>query len=88
MLCGLPLSALSSSVLFGCFFSFALFFFFCGVVCESVAYDAASSDEVDSARAVADPATQSAKPAMSGRNSFEDTVGLLRGRLRGMTGPP
>ena len=44
------------------------------VVCESVACDAASSDDVDSARAVADPATQSAKAAMSGRISFEDTV--------------
>src|SRR5438132_2390645 len=73
-LCGLPLSALSSSVLLGCFFIFLVFGF---VFCESVVCAPASVEEVDSARASEDPATDRAKAAMNERIRFEDTGRLL-----------
>src|SRR5438128_12563173 len=79
-LCGLPLSALSSSVLLGCFFVFLVFFGF--VVCESVVCAPASFEELDSARASDDPATDRAKAAMNERIRFEDTGRLLEGLRR------
>src|SRR6266478_5804939 len=75
-LCGLPLSALSSSVLSGCFFVFLVFFGF--VVCESVVCAPASFEELDSARASEDPATDRAKAGMNERIRFEDTGRSLR----------
>src|SRR5438132_8165966 len=82
---GLPLSALSSSVLLGCFFVFLVFFGF--VVCESVVCAPASFVELDSARASEDPATDSAKAAMNERIRFEDTGRLLEGLRRGTFDP-
>src|SRR6266478_6323224 len=79
-LCGLPLSALSSSVLLGCFFVFLVFFGV--VVCAP-----ASFEEVDSARAFEDPATDRAKAAMNERIRFEDTGRLLEGLRRGTFDP-
>src|SRR2546422_8225056 len=81
---GLPLSALSSSVLLGCFFVFLVFFGF--VVCESVVC-APASFELDSARASEDPATDRAKAAMNERIRFEDTGRLLEGLRRGTFDP-
>src|SRR5881296_167532 len=84
-LCGLPLSALSSSVLLGCFFVFLVFF---GVVCESVFCAPASFEGLDSsARASEDPATDRAKAAMDERIRFEDTGRLLEGLRRGTFDP-
>src|SRR6266436_10319209 len=82
-LCGLPLSAFSSSDLLGCFFVFLVFGF---VVCESVVC-APASFEVDSARASEDPATDRAKAAMDERIRFEDTGRLLEGLRRGTFDP-
>src|SRR6267378_5967649 len=86
VLCGLPLSALSSSVLSGCFFVFLVFFGF--VVCESVVCAPASFGELDSARASEDPATDRAKAAMNERIRFEDIGRLLEGVRRGTFRPP
>src|SRR5438270_12401480 len=83
VLCGLPLSALSSSVLLGCFFVF----FFGFVVCESDVCAPASFEGLDSARASEDPATDRAKAAMNERIRFEDTGRLLEGLRRGTFNP-
>src|SRR3989442_471187 len=83
--CGLPLCALSGSVLLGWFFVFLVFFGF--VVCESVVCALASFEELDSARASEDPATDRAKAAMNERIRFEDTGRLLEGLRRGTFDP-
>src|SRR5919201_279522 len=73
-LCGLPLSSLSSSVLFGCFFTFLVFFGF--VACESAVCEPGSVEGVVSARASEDSATDTASAAIRESMKFEG-IGLL-----------
>ena len=62
----------------GCFFGFFFVFFvesfvWESFVCEPADCEPASSEGVDCARATVDPATDSARAAMSERIGFEDT---------------
>src|SRR5919201_2762761 len=79
-LCGLPLSSLSSSVLFGCFFTFLVFFGF--VACESAVCEPGSVEGVVSARASEDSATDTASAAIRESMKFEGIGLLLEKRIR------
>ena len=62
----------------GCFFGFFFVFFvesfvWESFVCEPAVCEPASSEGVDCARVTVDPATDSARAAMSERIGFEDT---------------